>query len=511
MLNSIKNYFNFKEAGTTFKKEIIGGLSTFMAMAYILAVNPGMLSNAAGGHYAGVFFLGTAVSALFGTMLMGLYAKVPLALAPGMGVNAFFTYTVATGVLNIGLEAALVATFISGILYMIIAVTPLRQIIANLLPKNIKLAIGAMIGLFLAYIGLNDSGIIVSDATSPGFLPPHGVMSATATKLGNLADPFVIISCVTLLLVFVLHFMKVKGAALIAMLSAVIMLAIAKGAGVADASNAFTLNDYKSFGEFKELSTSMWSSFGKSLSNGKIYIAIFVFLYVDFFDTTGSLFAIGRQANVDKRKDFFIKANAVDAASTMFGSMMLTSTTTTYIESSVGVSQGARTGFASIVTGLCFALAIAMWPVMSPIMPIIHSQAGVASAHADIMPVTGPILVLVGSLMLSQLKHFDWGQTIDIPTLFLILTIGMLSYSISTGIAVGIIMHYIMNWVLFIRQLIKKKPSEANDMEIVMSNDVKKVDNHEPTSLKKRLFNPIMIGMFILSITYFATMPLYAY
>ena len=508
MLNSIKNYFNFKEAGTTFKKEIIGGLSTFMAMAYILAVNPGMLSSAAGGHYAGVFFLGTAVSALFGTMLMGLYAKVPLALAPGMGVNAFFTYTVATGVLNIGLEAALVATFISGILYMIIAITPLRQIIANLLPKNIKLAIGAMIGLFLAYIGLNDSGIIVSDA----FTPATGVIvSATATKLGNLADPFVIISCITLLLVFVLHFMKVKGAALIAMLSAVIMLAIAKGAGVADASNAFTINDYKSFGEFKELSTNMWSSFGKSLSNGKIYIAIFVFLYVDFFDTTGSLFAIGRQANVDKRKDFFLKANAVDAASTMFGSMMLTSTTTTYMESSVGVSQGARTGFASLVTGLCFALAIAMWPIMSPIMPIVHSQVGVASAHHDIMPVTGPILVLVGSLMLSQLKHFDWGQTIDIPTLFLILTIGMLSYSISTGIAVGIIMHYIMNWVLFIRQHIKKKESSTNDMEIVMSTDVKEVKNHGPTSLKKRLFNPVMIGMFILSITYFATMPLYAY
>lgn len=243
MLNSIRNYFNFKEAGTTFKKEIIGGLSTFVAMAYILAVNPGMLTNAAHGNYAGVFFLGTAISAFVGTMLMGLYAKVPIALAPGMGVNAFFAYTVATGVLDLGIEAALVATFISGILYVIIAITPLREIIAKLLPRNLKLAIGAMIGLFLAYIGLNDAGIIVSDASSPGFLPDHGVMSATSTKLGNFKDPFVIIGFITIFLVFILHFMNVKGAALIAMIAAVIMVAIAMAAGVKDAHNAFRMQD----------------------------------------------------------------------------------------------------------------------------------------------------------------------------------------------------------------------------------------------------------------------------
>lgn len=165
IIQSVSDFFNFKERSATFKKEIIGGLSTFLAMAYILAVNPGMLKNANGGsEYAGVFFLGTAIASMVATLAMGLFANVPVALAPGMGVNAFFTYTVAGHVLNMNVEQALIATFCSGILYAIIAVTPFRSYLAKVLPKNVKLAIGAMIGLFLAYIGLSDAGIIVSGA-----------------------------------------------------------------------------------------------------------------------------------------------------------------------------------------------------------------------------------------------------------------------------------------------------------------------------------------------------------
>lgn len=165
IMTNVSDFFHFKERSATFKKEILGGLSTFLAMAYILAVNPGMLSNANGGHeYAGVFFLGTAIASMVATLAMGLFANVPVALAPGMGVNAFFAYTVASKVMGLNVEQALIATFCSGLLYAIVAVSPFRKYLAKVLPKNVKLAIGAMIGLFLAYIGLSDSGIISSGA-----------------------------------------------------------------------------------------------------------------------------------------------------------------------------------------------------------------------------------------------------------------------------------------------------------------------------------------------------------
>lgn len=265
VINGISSFFQFKERNTTFRKEIIGGLSTFMAMAYILAVNPGMLSSSnGGGDYAGVFFLGTVISSFLGTMLMGIFANVPVALAPGMGVNAFFTYTVAGSILGLQVEQALVCTFMSGILYMFIALSPARKYIARLLPRNVKLAIGAMIGFFLAYIGLQDSGIIQSDASelifndeATGAITGTLLLTATSTKMGDLSDPFVIIALVTLLLVFVLHFMKIPAAALIAMIASVIMIAIAYAAGVPDAKNAFELGGYDSFSKFGELSGSM--------------------------------------------------------------------------------------------------------------------------------------------------------------------------------------------------------------------------------------------------------------
>lgn len=513
IVQNVSDFFNFKERSATFKKEIIGGLSTFLAMAYILAVNPGMLLHANGGsEYAGVFFLGTAIASMIATLAMGLFANVPVALAPGMGVNAFFTYTVAGHVLNMNVEQALIATFCSGILYAIIAVTPFRSYLAKILPKNVKLAIGAMIGLFLAYIGLSDAGIIVSGAQE---IPiTNGVIKsvATNTKLGNLADPFVIIAIITMLLVFVLHFLKVKGSAVIAMLSAIVMLAIAYAAGAADADKAFTLGNYSDFGKFGKLSKGMWSSFGSTFLNGKAYIAIFVFLYIDFFDTTGTLFSVGEQAGLNKSKDtdkWMKRANIVDAGATVFGSLMLTSTTTSYVESTVGVSQGAKTGFASVVTGLLFALAIAIWPIMTPMMPIEHVQNKVEFQSGSIMPVTGPILVMVGALMISQLKHFNWKQSIDIPMLFITLVIGMLAYSISAGIAAGVIVYYVLNVAAYVKMTVTGKPIEIDDTEIQLSNSEDHVPNELP-DLKQRVFNPIMILMVVLAIVYFATMPIYA-
>ena len=529
ILNNVSSFFKFKERGATFKKEIIGGISTFLAMVYILAVNPGMLSQSNGGSsYTGVFFLGTALSAMIGTLAMGLKANVPIALAPGMGVNAFFTYTVAGSILGMQVQEALIATFCSGILYAIVALTPARKYITKILPKNMKLGIGAMIGLFLAYIGLVDSGIITSGATAfgnamtfdkngpkgwtqgSGFAPGSAGI-ATATKLGNFSDPFVIVALVILALVFVLHFMKVKGAAILAIITGVILLAILKGAGVGDASSAFKLQSYNSFNKFGELSKGMWNSVGSSFSNGKLYIAIFVFLYIDFFDTTGTLFSVGEQAGLNKNKKetekWLKNANFVDASSTVIGSILLTSTTTSYVESTVGVSQGARTGFASVITGLLFGFAIAIWPILAPVLPIQHIQSGVFAQSGEIMPITGPILVLVGALMISQLKFFEWEQIIDIPVLFVTLVFGMLGFSISTGIAAGIIIYYFLNSVALIITHFKPK-FHVMDESIQMSKTNKKIEDKKP-NLKARVLNPVMITLFILAIIYFATMPLY--
>ncbi len=511
ILNNVSDFFDFKKRSATFKKEIIGGLSTFLAMAYILAVNPGMMSDSqGGGEYTGVFFLATAVASMVATLAMGLYAKVPIAVAPGMGVNAFFAYTVAGNVLNLQVQQALVATFCSGVFYAIIAVTPFRNYLARILPRNVKLAIGAMIGMFLAYIGLSDAGIIVT-----GAYDANGTLGvATNTKFGNIGDPFVLIAISTMLIVFVLHFLKIKGAAIVAMISAIIMLAIAYGAGVTDAGNAFKLQHYDSFSKFGQLSGKMWSSFGSTLANGKAYIAIFVFLYIDFFDTTGTLFSVGEQAGLNKdvkaTEKWMTKANVVDAGATMFGSVMLTSTVTAYVESSVGVSQGARTGFASVVTGMLFALAVAIWPIMSPMLPIVH-DAGSHVANATIMPVTGPILVLVGALMISQLKWFNWKQSIDIPMLFVTLIIGMLAYSISAGIAAGVIVYYVLNLAAYLKAIITHRPAQIDDEAIVFSTHEEHSISNELPDLKKRVLNPVMILMVTLALVYFGTMPLYAF
>ena len=507
LIINVGSFFKFKERSTTFKKEIIGGISTFLAMSYILAVNPSMLSQAKGAQdYTGVFFLGTALSAVIGTLAMGLKANVPVALAPGMGVNAFFTYTVAGSILGMNVQQALIATFFSGILYAIIAITPARHYIAKLLPKNMKLAIGAMIGLFLAYVGLVNSGIIVSGANVFGPTKNNGGIS-TATKLGNFADPFVIVALFTLVLVFILHFTKAKGAVIIAILFGVTLLAILKGIGITNANNAFRLQDYKSFNKFGKLSLGMWKSIGSSLTNGKFYIALFVFLYIDFFDTTGTLFSIGEQANLGKNDKWLKDANLVDAGSTIIGSLLLTSTTTSYAESLVGVSQGARTGFSSVVVAICFGLGIALWPILSPILPIDHIQSKVHAQSGQIMPITGPILVLIGAMMISQLKLFEWSQIIDIPPLFVTLVFGMLGYSVSTGIAAGIIIYYLINITALIITHFNHN-FKVLDETIQMTESKEGAKNKNP-DFKLRIINPVMIVMFLLSIAYFVTMPFY--
>ena len=485
LLNRIERFFKIQDRSSTFKKEFLGALSTFIAMGYILAVNPGILSGADGGaagQYAGVFFLGTAIAAFAGTLLMGLIANVPVALAPGMGINAFLAFTVASPYgMGLSIENALVATMFSGILYVIIAVTPLRNYVIKALPKNIKLAIGAMIGLFLAYIGLSNAGIIVSGAFTIPFVESDGTFNgmyqtvSTNTVLGDFSNPIVIIGILSLLILLVLFYFKVKGSILISMILGIVMLSIAGASGVTEAKNAFALQEYNEFGKFGELSRGMWTSVGKTLASPKAYIVILVCLYTDFFETTGTLVTIARQAELPMEgkegEDWLMKANIVDASSTIIGATMMTSTTTSYIESSVGVSSGSRTGLTSVFVALFFAIAIAAWPIMGPLMPVANTSA-VDHAVGALYPVTGGALVLVGILMTTQLKFFEWNKTLDIPVLVITVLFGVLGYSIAAGMASGIIVFYTLNLFGFVKEAITNRGSSIENESIKPTDDV---------------------------------------
>lgn len=277
VIDNVKSYFQFDKRKAILSKEILGGLSTFFAMMYILIVNPSILIPAAGEEYMGALFLGTAISSFIATLIMGLVAKVPVAAAPGMGINAFLTYTVCFG-FGLTYGEGLVSVFVSGILYFIIGITPLRKIIIKSVPKNFKIAMGSMIGLFIAFIGLFSSGIIIQDPTG-----------ATPTSIGNFNNPLMIIALVLTLLGLILHFCKVKYAIVCITIIGLIAVLITGGVNKQIGNEIFQLNSFDSFSNFGNLSEKMWISFSTAFKKPLFYVAVFTFLYVDFFDTTGMI------------------------------------------------------------------------------------------------------------------------------------------------------------------------------------------------------------------------------
>ncbi|CAM9108995.1 NCS2 family permease [Mycoplasma marinum] len=521
--NFITKYFKFSSRQATFKKEIIGGLVTFLAMAYILAVQPSMMSTVniakPGSMPIGGVFLATVISAFVATITMGILANVPISLAPGMGANAFFVFTVCL-ILKIDPYDAMAAVLVSGWMYFIIAITPARKYISKAMPKNLKIAIGAAIGLFLAFIGLQDSGIVQSDAIAAPWLK-SGVTSATAVKLGDFKNPLIIVSIVILLLMFILHFLKIKGGIIIAMGTGVVIMSILWAAGIKDFAPAFKMNKYSDeFKGFSQIAGKGWTHLGTMFKNPLSYIAIFVFLYTDFFDTTGTLFVIGESAKINEREGekWMTKANWADAIGTITGATIGASTVTSYIESTAGVTSGARTGFASVVTGSLFLLSIALWPIMNPLMPIANSHIHAATNTvnpATIMPITAPALILVGSLMMMQLKEFNWKEMIDVPALFITLVITMLSYSITAGIAAGVTIFVILNFFAGLKQYINEKRGKpqfivGDETEIVSSGIKEKNEIEQNTLYWERLNIPMLI-MFVMALTYFGTTVLYLY
>ena len=410
----MRKFFEFDKLGTNYKREILGGFTTFLAMAYILVVNPNILTlsdipdlpDAMRMDY-GAVFVATAVSAAIGCFVMGILAKYPIALAPGLGLNAFFAYTV---ILTNGSpwQHALAAVFVSGIFFLILTLTGLREKLINAIPMELKIAVGAGIGLFVAFIGLKNAGIIVAS-------------EATVVGLGNLHDKEVLLAIFGIILTIIFLVRGFKAGVFIAMALTAIVGMI------------FGLVDLPS--QIVSAPPSIEPTFGKLFSaftDPSFYTlsmlsVILSFLFVDFFDNAGTLMAVANQAGFvkDNKLPRAGKALISDSIASTVGSVFGTSTVTSYVESSAGVGAGARSGFAAIVTGIFFLLAL----FFSPVLSVVTNA------------VTAPALVVVGILMVSSLGDIEWKKfEVAVPAFFTMIMMPLTS-SIATGLAVGFVFY----------------------------------------------------------------------
>jgi len=393
----LERYFEFKPLGADWKTEILAGFTTFMTMAYIVFVNPAILHEA--GMPLAAVTAATCLSAAAGSFLMGGLARYPIALAPGMGLNAYFTYSVVKG-MGIPWQAALGAVFLSGVAFLLLTLLGVRQLIISAIPFELYSAVAAGVGLFIALIGFRNSGIIVPNA-------------ATTVTLGNLKDPGTVLALFGLLLISALLAWRVRAAMLIGILSTTLIGLIS---GVAKwAPQSYRLSDLAA--------TAGKLDVGATLRLGFLEI-VFVFLFIDMFDNIGTLVAVGKKAGLFNRAHEIPRVNRIlfaDSIATIVGSLTGTSTVVSYIESAAGVAAGGRTGVTAIVTGLLFLAALFVAPVV-----------GAIPAAA-----TAPALIVVGSLMISVVAEIEWHDPeIAIPAFLTMMTIP-LTFSIANGLAFG--------------------------------------------------------------------------
>lgn len=396
----LARYFDFEGNKTTLGTEINAGITTFMTMAYILAVNPGMLSET--GMDLGAVFTATALSSFIAIMFMALYAKLPFALAPGMGLNAFFTYTVVM-VMGFSWQMALTAVFIEGIIFILLSFFRVREAIIDSIPMDLKRAISVGIGLFIAFIGLSNAGIVVQGAGVP-------------LSLGDLGSPTVIVALLGVLIIAVLLAFKVKGAILIGIIASTI---VGIPLGVTTLPESY-------FSLPPSLApTFLQFEFGNLIS-WEFVVIMFTFLMIDMFDTVGTLVGVSTKAGMLDKEGRVPRAKQAllaDAIGTTVGAMLGTSTVTTYVESASGVSEGGRTGMTAFTTGILFLLALFFAPIFLMI-------PGAATASA---------LIIVGAMMMSPVLEIDFEDMSNAIPAFLTIVMMPLAYSISEGIAFGMI------------------------------------------------------------------------
>ncbi len=403
----ISNYFQFEENNTDFKTEIIGALTTFLTMAYALFVIPEVLSQV--GMPKESVFVATALAAASGTFIMGAFAKFPMVLAPGMGLNAFFAFGVCIG-MDIPWEMALSGVLASGIIFMIISVTGIREMVIKAIPNHLKYAVTAGIGLFIAFIGLKNAGIVIAD-------------EATFVALGNLTDKSVLLSIFGLA---VMSILMVKGVKTAIFLGIVCTVGAGMIFGIVEIPTAII-----------SMPPSVAPTFGvavkhlKDIFNPEMMMVVFTFLFMDFFDTAGTLVAVGSKVGLLKEDGSVkngSKALLADSLATCVGAVFGTTNTTSCMESLSGISVGAKTGFSSVVVGVLFIVSL----FFSPLLSVITSQ------------VTAPALVIVGSLLCSSLSEIDWNSAENAIPSFFILILMPLTYSIGEGIAFGFLAYVIL-------------------------------------------------------------------
>jgi AGZA family xanthine/uracil permease-like MFS transporter len=482
----LEKFFKLKQYGTNVRTEVIAGITTFFTMAYIIFVNPNILKLA--GTAANPFdpqgiFVATIISAVVGTLVMALFANVPYALAPGMGLNAFFTFTVC-GVMGFTWEQALAMVLICGLINIVITVTGLRRAIIKSLPKVLQSAIGGGIGLFIAYIGVKDAGLL-KFTSDPGTYQFFGTTPANATvvasagaipALVNFSSPSVQLALLGVAIIIILMVLKVKGAILIGIVATTVIALIEVACGVAPsafyATSAKTASEFfgsvsispKAIGAsissvqhtaFKMDFQGLFTSFDKTLL---ALTAIVAFILTDIFDALGTFIGTGRRAGIFDANDEKLmlegkglksrldRALFADLAATITGAFVGTSNTTTYVESSAGISEGGRTGLTSVVTAILFAFCL----VLAPVVGLVPSAA------------TAPALIVVGILMIASISDIDWHNFEDAAVAFLAAIMMPFSFSITNGIAFGFITYVII-------KLVKGKAKEVHPIMYVFT------------------------------------------
>lgn len=405
----LNSYFKIEQKGSTVRTEILAGITTFMTMAYILAVNPSILSET--GMDAGSVFAATAISSAIATVIMALYANLPVGLAPGMGLNAFFAFSVCLG-MGYSWQFALTAVFLEGLIFIILTVTNLREAILNCIPLSLKKAISAGIGLFIAFIGLQGSGIVVDNP-------------ATLVSIGNLTSPSAIVTIIGIFAVAIMLILNIRGALLYGIIIATvagIFLGVTKLDSLSSA-NIFVV---------PSLAPTFWQfDFSKIFTTDMIFV-LTTFLFVDLFDTVGTLVGVATKGNLldeEGRLPEARQAFMADAIGTCVGAIMGTSTVTSFVESASGVAAGGRTGLTALVVAFFFLISL----FLAPIFLLIPAAA------------TAPALIIVGLFMISPIKEVDFDDfAVSIPVFVTI--IGMpLTYSIAHGIAWGVISYVVIN------------------------------------------------------------------
>lgn len=406
-MNFISNYFEFDKKGTDFKTEVFGGLTTFLTMAYILFVVPGVLSQV--GMPRDSVFVATALASAVGTFIIGAIAKFPMVMAPGMGLNAYFAFGVCMG-MGIPWETGLAAILVSGIIFLIISATGIRELVIKAIPNDMKHAVSAGIGIFIAFIGLKNAGIVIADP-------------ATFVALGNLTDKSVLLAIFGLAVISIL---MVRGVNIAIFLGVVITAIAGVMIGVVDAPTGIM-----------SMPPSMAPTFGVALAhlgdvfNPEMMLVVFTFLFMDFFDTAGTLVAVGSKVGLVKEDGSIengSKALLADSVATCVGAVLGTTNTTSCMECLSGIASGAKTGFSSVVASGLFILSL----FFSPLLIVVTSQ------------IAAPALIIVGSLLCMSFAEIDWSKVeIAIPA-FLTIILMPLTYSIGEGIAFGLLTYVVL-------------------------------------------------------------------